>query len=199
MPATSTILTTTRENEKNLVLAFIGGDEKAFETLFKTYYQMLRKVAVFIINDGELAEELVQDVFVTIWEKSANVNPDASFKNYLITAVRNRCLNQLKVKKRTHSIDDDESWQEELVADTRTENAINYKETHRAIETAIGNLPEQCRIIFQLSRHEGMSYKQIAETLDIAPKTVENQIGRALKVLRTELKDYFPLALILLN
>lgn len=190
---------TAQVNDKALVMEFIKGNEKAFETLFKRYYQMLRKVAQYMLDDLEQAEELVQDAFVNIWEKRSNVNPDASFKNYLITAVRNRCLNHIKAKKKTHSIDDDEIWQEQLVADSRTEAAVNFKEMHRAIEQAIDKLPEQCRIIFQLSRHEGMSYKEIAEALDIAPKTVENQIGRALKVLKVELKEYFPLVLIFFN
>lgn len=190
---------TAQVNDKALVEQFIKGNEKAFETLFKRYYQMLRKVAQYMLDDLEQAEELVQDAFVNIWEKRSNVNPDASFKNYLITAVRNRCLNHIKAKKKTHSIDDDEIWQEQLVADSRTEAAVNFKEMHRAIEQAIDKLPEQCRIIFQLSRHEGMSYKEIAEALDIAPKTVENQIGRALKVLKVELKEYFPLFLIFFN
>lgn len=190
---------TAQVNDKALVEEFIKGNEKAFETLFKKYYQMLRKVAQYMLDDLEQAEELVQDAFVNIWEKRSNVNPEASFKNYLITAVRNRCLNHIKAKKKTHSIDDDEIWQEQLVADSRTEAAVNFKEMHRAIEQAIDKLPEQCRIIFQLSRHEGMSYKEIAEALDIAPKTVENQIGRALKVLKVELKEYFPLFLIFFN
>ncbi|MGV3598031.1 MAG: RNA polymerase sigma-70 factor [Bacteroidota bacterium] len=190
---------TAQVNDKALVEQFIKGNEKAFETLFKRYYQMLRKVAQYMLDDLEQAEELVQDAFVNIWEKRSNVNPDASFKNYLITAVRNRCLNHIKAKKKTHSIDDDEIWQEQLVADSRTEAAVNFKEMHRAIEQAIDKLPEQCRIIFQLSRHEGLSYKEIAEALDIAPKTVENQIGRALKVLKVELKEYFPLFLIFFN
>lgn len=190
---------TAQVNDKALVEQFINGNEKAFETLFKRYYQMLRKVAQYMLDDLEQAEELVQDAFVNIWEKRSNVNPDASFKNYLITAVRNRCLNHIKAKKKTHSIDDDEIWQEQLVADSRTEAAVNFKEMHRAIEQAIDKLPEQCRIIFQLSRHEGMSYKEIAEALDIAPKTVENQIGRALKMLKVELKEYFPLFLIFFN
>lgn len=190
---------TAQVNDKALVEQFINGNEKAFETLFKRYYQMLRKVAQYMLDDLEQAEELVQDAFVNIWEKRSNVNPDASFKNYLITAVRNRCLNHIKAKKKTHSIDDDEIWQEQLVADSRTEAAVNFKEMHRAIEQAIDKLPEQCRIIFQLSRHEGMSYKEIAEALDIAPKTVENQIGRALKMLKVELKEYFPLLLIFFN
>lgn len=190
---------TAQVNDKALVEQFINGNEKAFETLFKRYYQMLRKVAQYMLDDLEQAEELVQDAFVNIWEKRSNVNPDASFKNYLITAVRNRCLNHIKAKKKTHSIDDDEIWQEQLVADSRTEAAVNFKEMHRAIEQAIDKLPEQCRIIFQLSRHEGMSYKEIAEALDIAPKTVENQIGRALKMLKVELKEYFPLFIIFFN
>ena len=186
-------------NEKLLLERFIGGDEQAFESLFKKYYQLLLKVAKFVIEDSEQSEELVQDIFVNVWEKRSNVNPDASFKNYMITAVRNRCYNHIKAKKKTHSIDDDETWQEELVADSRTESRVNFNEMQRAIEAAIDKLPQQCKIIFQLSRYEGMSYKEIAEALDLAPKTVENQVGRALKMLRVELKDYFPLALIAFN
>ncbi|MDL5049916.1 sigma-70 family RNA polymerase sigma factor [Oscillatoria amoena NRMC-F 0135] len=90
---------TAQVNDKALVEQFIKGNEKAFETLFKRYYQMLRKVAQYMLDDLEQAEELVQDAFVNIWEKRSNVNPDASFKNYLITAVRNRCLNHIKAKK----------------------------------------------------------------------------------------------------
>jgi RNA polymerase sigma-70 factor, ECF subfamily len=186
-------------NEKILLEKFIGGDEQAFEALFKKYYQLLLKVAKFVIEDSEQSEELVQDIFVNVWEKRSNVNPEASFKNYMITAVRNRCYNHIKAKKKTHSIDDDETWQEELVADSRTESRVNFNEMQRAIEVAIDKLPEQCKIIFQLSRYEGMSYKEIAEALDLAPKTVENQVGRALKMLRVELKDYFPVALILFS
>lgn len=186
-------------NEKLLLERFISGDEQAFESLFKKYYQLLLKVAKFVIDDSEQSEELVQDVFVNVWEKRTNVNPEASFKNYMITAVHNRCYNHIKAKKKTHSIDDDETWQEELVADNRTESRVNFNEMQRAIEAAIDKLPEQCKIIFQLSRYEGMSYKEIAEALDLAPKTVENQVGRALKILRVELKDYFPLALLAFN
>lgn len=186
-------------NEKVLVERFIGGDERAFESLFKKHYQMLIKVGLFLLNDAEQTEEVVHDVFLNIWQKRDNVNVEASFKNYLITAVRNRCFNHLKAKKKTTSIDDDESWAEELVADTGADTIAQVKEVGKAIEEAVDRLPEQCRIIFQLSRYEGMSYKEIAEALDLAPKTVENQIGRALKVLRAELKDYLPFVLFLFN
>lgn len=186
---------TSQANESVLVQRFIGGDEQAFETLFKKHYQMLLKVGQFLINDIEQAEELVHDVFINVWQKRENINSQASFKNYLITAVRNRCFNHLKAKKKTTSIDDDESWADELVADTATDTVANLKEVNLAIEAAVSRLPEQCRIIFQLSRYEGMSYKEIAETLGLAPKTVENQIGRALKTLKTELKDYLPFVL----
>lgn len=185
-------------NEKTILQNFIAGSEQAFETLFKKYYQLLLKVALFLMNDREAAEELVHDVFLNVWEKRSNINPDASFKNYLITATRNRCFNHLKAKKATVSIDD-ENWTEEPIAATFTESPLHVKEMGAAIEKAVNALPEQCRIIFQLSRHESMSYKEIAEALDIAPKTVENQIGRALKTLRIELQDFFPLLFILMN
>lgn len=183
-------------SEKTLVSRFIAGDEAAFESLFKRHYQMLLKVSVFLLQDAEQGEEVVQDVFLNIWQKRENVNPEASFKNYLITSVRNRCFNHLKSKKQTQSINDDESWNEQLVADTHADTQAQVKDVQNAIEKAVDKLPEQCRLIFQLSRYEGMSYKEIAEALDLAPKTIENQIGRALKMLRADLKDYLPSALI---
>lgn len=183
---------TSQVNDKQLVVRFIDGDEHAFEKLFKKHHQMLRKVALFLIQDNEQGEEIVHDVFLNVWQKRQNINPDASFKNYLITAVRNRCFNYLKAKKQTQSIDNDETWVEELVADTYTDTQAQVKDVQKAIDGAVGKLPEQCRIIFQLSRYEAMSYKEIAEALNLAPKTIENQIGRALKFLRADLKDYLP-------
>lgn len=179
-------------NQKKLVKDFIDGSEQAFESLFKQHHQMLLKVALFLLHEAEPAEEIVHDVFLNVWQKRENINPDASFKNYLITAVRNRCFNYLKAKKVKHSIDDDESWNEELVADTATDTKLKTGEVQAAIEQAVNKLPEQCRIIFQLSRYEGMSYKGIAQALELSPKTIENQIGRALKQLRGELKEYLP-------
>lgn len=183
---------TSKINEKQLVSEFINGNEQAFESLFKQYYQMLLKVAKFLINDTEQAEEIVHDVFLNVWQKRENINPEASFKNYLITAVRNRCFNYLKAKKKTQSIDNDETWVEELVADTLTDTPAQVKDIQNAIDAAVAKLPQQCGIIFQLSRYENMSYKEIAEALSLSPKTIENQIGRALKSLRTELKDFLP-------
>lgn len=185
-----------KTNEKYLVSQFVNGDESAFESLFKQHYQMLLKVALFLLNDAEQAEEIVHDVFLNVWQKRQNVNPDASFKNYLITAVRNRCFNHLKAKKKTQSINDEESWVEELVADNHTDTPAHVKDVQKAIDAAVAKLPQQCKLIFQLSRYENMSYKEIAAALDLSPKTVENQIGRALKTLRAELKDFLPLFLI---
>lgn len=185
-----------KTNEKVWVRAFINGNEQAFEKLFKLHYQMLLKVALFLLQDAEQSEEIVHDVFLNVWQKRENVNPEASFKNYLITAVRNRCFNHLKAKKKTHSINDDETWAEELVADNHTDTQAQVKDVQKALEEAVNKLPDQCRLIFQLSRYENMSYKEIAAALELSPKTIENQIGRALKALRNDLKDFLPLFLI---
>lgn len=185
-----------KTNEKVWVRAFIDGNEQAFEKLFKLHYQMLLKVALFLLQDAEQSEEIVHDVFLNVWQKRENVNPEASFKNYLITAVRNRCFNHLKAKKKTHSINDDETWVEELVADNHTDTQAQVKDVQKALEEAVNKLPDQCRLIFQLSRYENMSYKEIAAALELSPKTIENQIGRALKALRNDLKDFLPLFLI---
>lgn len=196
MPQPQLSVLTAKVNEKQLVTQFVAGDEQAFEKLFKEHYQMLLKVASFLLQDTEQAEEIVHDVFMNVWQKRQNINPEASFRNYLITAVRNRCFNHLKAKKKTQSINDEEIWVEELVADTYTDTQAQVKDVQKAIDNAVEKLPQQCRLIFQLSRYENMSYKEIAAALDLSPKTIENQIGRALKALRTDLKDFLPLFLI---
>lgn len=174
--------------DKELFLKLTTGDEQAFQTLFRKYYSGLCRFAHQFLNDKEQAEEAVQDMFVKIWEKRESLNIETSVKHYFFRSVRNHCLNQIqheKIKKQyaTRMLD---SAQQEIA----TEQFFLEVGLIQRIEKSIDSLPPKRKEIFRLSREQGMKYKEIAETLNISIKTVEAQMGLALKHLREELKDF---------
>lgn len=175
-------------DDKELYLKLREGDERAFQTLFKKYYSAMCHFARQFLNDSELAEETVQDMFVKIWEKRASLNIETSVKHYLFRSVRNQCLNQIqheKIKKQYASMVLESAHQ-----DIDPEHYYIEVGLVQRIEKSIDSLPPKRQEIFRLSREQGMKYKEIAETLNISVKTVEAQMGLALKHLRDELKDF---------
>lgn len=135
----------------------------------------------------EEAEEITQDVFVKFWEKCDSLSPESSIKSYLYRSIHNSCLNALKHEKvkdayREHVI-------KFLESSTVTEEEIDQDNLRERISSEIDRLPPRCSQIFKLSRYDGLKYHEIAEHLDISVKTVEVQMGKALRVLREELKD----------
>lgn len=172
-------------------------DEKAFEALFKSLYPSLCQHANALLNDADEAEETVQNVFINLWEKRSEMEINVSVKSYLYKAVRNASLNRLKhAKVRQLYVMEQESLA--ISSPPAVETSL-HKELDQQIMQAIASLPEQCRVIFKLSRFEEMKYSEIAETLGLSVKTVENQMGKALKILREKLSDYLVLILVLLN
>lgn len=175
-------------DDKELYLKLKLGDERAFQSLFRKYYPAMCHFARQFLNDRELAEETVQDMFVKVWEKRESLNIESSVKHYLFRSVRNHCLNQIqheKIKKQ-YANRILESAQHEI----STEQYFLEVDLIDRIEKSINSLPPKRKEIFRLSREQGLKYKEIAETLDISVKTVEAQMGQALKFLREELKDY---------
>lgn len=178
-------------SEQEIVIAIKQGNEGVFEQTFRKYYQSLCNYANGILKDLDEAEEIVQNLFMGIWEKKDDLEINISLKSYLYRAVHNHCLNKikhLKVREEYHNYST--AFYEssvEAVHQTVIKNELEEK-----IKDAIEKLPEQCKIIFRMSRFDELKYNEIAEQLDISPKTVENQIGKALKILRTELAEYLP-------
>ena len=176
----------TEDNE--LYMKIREGDERAFQTLFRKYYALLCNYASQILNDKEFAEETVQDMFVKIWEKRQALTIETSVKNYFFRSVRNHCLNQIqheKIKKQYAGRVLELARQE-----IDPEQYFIEVDLIRRIEESIASLPPKRREIFRLSREQDMKYREIAEALNISEKTVEAQMGLALKHLRNELKDY---------
>jgi RNA polymerase sigma-70 factor, ECF subfamily len=184
--------------EQQVLTSLQGGSEDAFEMLFKTYYQPLCNYAHSFLNDPDEAEEVVQSSFVTLWNKRQSLEIQTSIKSYLYRMVRNSCLNVIKhrnVKKEYAALEiaGGEPMHEGVI------QSVLSSELEQKIQAAMKALPEQCRIVFQLSRFEELKYSEIAEQLNISEKTVENHMGKALKIMREQLKDYLPLILLFIN
>lgn len=185
-------------SEQEIIGAIREGNERIFEEIFRKYYQSLCNYANSILKEMDEAEEVVQNLFLSIWEKRSDLEISISLKSYLYRAVHNHCLNRIKHLKVREEYQQyavnfyDASY--ESVSQTVMKNELETK-----IEEAIKKLPEQCRLIFRMSRFEELKYHEIAEQLELSPKTVENQIGKALKILRVELAEYLPLLLFFLN
>lgn len=148
------------------------------------------------VNDRDSAQEIVQDVFINLWEKRETIDPGKPVKSYLFTSVRNRCLNFIRDHKKFRSYYLDV----ELEMEVKWEDNDNLSEadTERRVSEALNKLPEKCREVFELSRFDELKYKEIAEKLGISVKTVEVQMSKALKVMRGELKDLLIVLILML-
>jgi RNA polymerase sigma-70 factor (ECF subfamily) len=168
-----------------------------FEEVFRSAYADLCAIANRYLDDLEAAEETVQAVFVKFWESRSTLEIKSSVKGYLVTSVKNSCLNQLKHIKIREEYK--EYNQRELDNSyVQVDQEVEASELEDRIQISINALPDARRRIFMLSRFEGLKYKEIAEKLNISIKTVENQMGSAIKQLRTDLADYMVVLTIIL-
>jgi len=184
-------------NDTALIQLLGNRDECAFEHVFKAHFKNLHAYACTIVQEEAAAEEIVQNVFYKIWEKAAQLTIHPPVAAYLYRAVNNESINYLKHEKvksthRAHTL-----YHMKGHADSASKKVL-MGELEKKLRKALNELPEQCRLIFQLSRFEELRYREIAERLDISVKTVENQMGKALKLLRVKLVDFLPLVLLLL-
>ena len=170
-------------------------DEAAFEAVFKMHFKNLHAYACSITKEEAAAEEVVQNVFVKLWERSEALSITGSVAAYLYRAVYNESLNYLKHQKVrsaygqhvTHTMKNEKE---------HAGKSLSLKELEGRLAEAMNELPEQCRTIFQLSRFEELRYREIADRLGLSIKTVENQMGKALKILRLKLVDFLPLTIL---
>jgi RNA polymerase sigma-70 factor (ECF subfamily) len=177
--------------ESEWVEAIRAGDASAFEAMFHQYHARLCSFAYRYLGARDLAEEMVQEVFLCIWERRASWEVRTSVRSYLLTAVRNAALSYLRhervVRRRVTEIS-----QLQVALTPSPEVRTLEAETIAAVRQAVGRLPDRCRLIFTLHREQGLTYAEVADVLGISPRTVEVQIGRALKALRRGLAHHRP-------
>lgn len=177
--------TLTPEEEKVLLQRIKKNDNAAFRQLFDAYYKYLTVTAYRYLHEGEKAKDMAQDAFVELWNRRETLTITSGVKAYLRQAVVNKCLNYIKREKRLDFSEN--AMLPETPTTPEAMDNLEYEDTRKTIQDAIDTLPERCRIIFCMSRFDEKSHKEIAADLGISTKTIENQITRALKTLRSVL------------
>ncbi len=165
------------------------GDIAAFEALFNRFYPGLCAYANSLVGMKEVAEEVVQDVFFNIWKNRESIRIRYSVQSYLYRSAYNHSMMHLRKMRREHFMEDVSKLEPEVDAPDPSQ-LIQLDEVSELIATTLENLPERTREIFRMNRQEGLKYREIAEKLSISEKTVEANMGRALKALRNSMEKY---------
>jgi RNA polymerase sigma-70 factor (ECF subfamily) len=176
--------------ERELLARIREGDEHAFDTIFREHYGPLVRSAEAMLRRRDVAEEIVQDVLLALWQRRDSLVVADSLRAYLFRATRNRALNHLRHVAIERKAEPELSVIE--APDAVAPSAMIDDEMDAALRSAIGALPPRCREVFELSRVSGLRYAEIAVALGISVKTVEAQMGKALRVLRVELAEWLP-------
>jgi RNA polymerase sigma-70 factor (ECF subfamily) len=176
---------------EHIVEQLKNGKHGAYEAVFKSWYEPLCSYACSMLRDMDEAEEVVQKMFCMLWDKRAELDVQQSLQSYLYKTVHNRCLNHIR-----HGAVHDRYKSEFMHLNEEAHDSANarveYGELQQVLSRAVAQLPEQPRKVFELSRAKNLSYQEIAEQLQLSRNTVENHMGKALRLLRESLKDYLP-------
>lgn len=176
-----------KDKEVHIIKSIRAGRESAFEELFSEYYRPLSVFALKYVGDLENSKEIVQNLFVHLYENRQNLIVTTSLESYLYQSVRNRCLNHIKQTRiRKEHL---EHYRSEHEESEDLEARIRETELEHQMFKIVDKLPPQCKNIFTMSRAKGLSNGEIAEMLGISKRTVETQISNALKTLRNNLGD----------
>lgn len=176
--------------EHYLLAGLKQGNKEIFSFLFTAYYKDLVLFGGSFIPDRMVCEDIVQSVFLRLWNDRDTLEIETSLKSYLLKAVRNRCLDELRHRD---VVREHETYilSNSVLDDIDTENYILYSDLHEHLDEALHKLPEPYRAAFEMNRFEGLKYKEIALRLNVSERTVEVRIGKALELLREYLKEFF--------
>ena len=169
-------------------------DGVAFRYLFEHYYPSLCLFAKRFIDDRETREDIVQEVFFRLWDKRKQITVTSSAQNYLLTSVRNLCLNYLRRQEVQHPFEESLFDQPD---DEEGDRLIQLRELEEQLAQALALLPLEYRLAFELNRMEGKSLEEVAQRMGVSTRTVERYRDKAIALLQTELKEYLPLFLLL--
>lgn len=190
--------TNPENNEKELLLLLIAGEEKGFEGLYNLYNRSIFNFIIKYVSSVPLAEDLTQEVFIKMWENRRQLKEVRSFKAYLFISARNHTLNNLKLVFRSEvAIGEVLSGFTDLRNDT--EDDVLHKEYLQFLKETLNNLPERTREIFKLCREQEKSYDEVAKSLNISRNAVKNHMVRSMKFLSSSIKKEFGLSLTLLT
>ncbi len=174
--------------DNDILVELPQNGEKAMSMIYEHYYQQLCLRAIRYVKDSKIAEDLVQDLLVDIWKKRENLNINTSLIGYLQRSIVNKSLNWIRSQR--VQIEDIDAVKSTSDNNPDAQDIIEKTELEQHITKVIDGLPEKCRLVFVMSRFDLMSYKEIGDKLDISTKTVENQISKALRILRSDMKNF---------
>lgn len=166
------------------------GDQRSFEDLYRLFYARLFRFALLYVHKREIAEEVVNDVMINVWNKQQTLQEVQNLETYLFAAIRNRSLNYMSKYSAWHVVPDTTQEQGAIINLNDPEKELEWKEINFRLNQAIDQLPEQCRTVFKLIKEEGFRYKQVAEILNVSTRTVETQLFRAIKKLDKVVEVY---------
>ena len=177
-------------SERALQQRIRAGDESAFDTVFRTHYAHLVRMAESVVREHALAEEVAQEVMLELWRRRETLHVEQTFRAYLLRSTRNRALNHVRHQR----IVAREAAIAAIDAPSApsAEDEVLGTELEQAVRAAIDGLPKKCREVFLLSRDHGLKYAEIAVALEISVKTVEKRMGQALAELRQRLDQWLP-------
>lgn len=175
-------------SDSEIIRRIRQGDKQEFEKLFRSSYVSLVRYAKRILKDHDTAEEIVQDLFFRLWQDRGNLTIESSLNGYLFRSVHNRSLHFIEHQKVVDRHAGEIAASADQTAEPVTE-AIYYSELQSKVARVLERLPERCSVIFRMSRFEGLKYNEIAEKLSVSLKTVEANMGRALKEFRKVLAE----------
>lgn len=176
------------QQEQYFISGLKRGDRRVFTAFFLTYYKDMVLFGGSILQNYSQAEDVVQNVFLKLWDEHEQLEIHTSLKSYLLRAVRNSCMNELQHFDLVREYQSEKGKRE--LEDCDTENYILYSDLSKYLEEALQKLPDNHRTVFRLSRLEGVKYKEIADQMNISERTVEVWISKALAMLRLYLKDF---------
>nr|WP_315151106.1 RNA polymerase sigma-70 factor [uncultured Flavobacterium sp.] len=183
-------------HDTDIINRLRSGDKQALTELYNEFWQMLFVASFNIIKDKELCEDIIQDIFMNIWNNREKLEINISLKGYLYACARYQVFNQLrknKDKMHVEFLDDlDKRFQH-----STPETQLMHEELVQQLSAIIDTLPEKCQLVYKLSREEQLSHKEIAARLDISTKTVENHITKALQVIRLSMGSSANMAMVL--
>ena len=176
-------------DDKVLTVLLQNGDELAFTEIYNRYWDKLFAIAANKLKDLDEAEEIVQDIFVSLWKRREEIGSIEILSPYLAVSVKYRVIKCLD-KRNSRQKYTDYSQRITSIADDSTEQWLEFEELRSRLAIFVADLPEKCRLVFRLSRESGFSQKRIASELGISEKTVEAHLGKALKTLRARLSSF---------
>lgn len=176
-------------SDKLLISSLKSGNEKAFVLLYEKYWEKLYFVAYQHTQSVQESEDLIHEVFMDLWKNRKKIQIKKEVSTYIFTALKYKIFRMYDAKavRRKYA---EKIQKMGIVPLNTTERTLSFNELYHLIEQEINKLPERCRIVFQMRRMENLSIEEIAEKLEISPNTVHNQITKASKVLKINLKEY---------